>query len=363
MRVLAALALAALLCGPALAEQRLALVVGNDAYEQVPALAKAVNDADAVGASLGKLGFSVDLVENATRDDFSRKLVEFERKIAPGDVVLFFFAGHGFEIRGDNYLLPIDVPEAREGEDGLVKDASFAAKDIMDRLQEKGAGTLIMVLDACRDNPFARPGQRSLGGATRGLARLDPAEGVFVLMSAGAKQAALDTLGDDDRDPNSIFTRTFLRTLATPGLTLVQIAKQTQSEVKALAATIGHEQTPAYYDQIVGEFFLAGPGCRRAAGEGRVAPPGSVSPADTAPARPAVVRLPRPTSPIEACASAGGSRYCVSSVLPSRLGNTYGPEQLFDGARDTAWVPENLPRSIGQWVTVEFDRERLVTPS
>ena len=121
MRVLAALALAVLLCGPALAEQRLALVVGNNAYEQVPALAKAVNDADAVGASLGKLGFAVDLVENATRDDFSRKLVEFERKIAPGDIVLFFFAGHGFEIRGDNYLLPIDVPEAREGEDGLVK--------------------------------------------------------------------------------------------------------------------------------------------------------------------------------------------------------------------------------------------------
>src|SRR5215216_2597378 len=81
MRVLAALGLAALLCGPALAEQRLALVVGNDAYEQLPALKKAVNDADAVGASLGKLGFAVDVVENATRNELSQKLVDFERKI------------------------------------------------------------------------------------------------------------------------------------------------------------------------------------------------------------------------------------------------------------------------------------------
>jgi len=127
-----------------------------------------------------------------------------------------------------------------------------------------------------------------------------------------------------------------------------------------LAGTIGHEQTPAYYDQIVGEFFLAGPGAR-VPPKVASAPPQMEAPADTAPARPAVVRLPRPTSPIEECAAAGGSRYCVSSVLPPRLGNTYGPEKLFDGARGTAWVPENLPRSTGQWVTVEFDGERLVT--
>jgi TPR repeat protein len=250
--------------GSAAAEQRLALVVGNNAYEQVPQLKKAVNDADAVAKELGALGFAVDLVENATRNDLSRKLVEFERKVASGDVVLFYFAGHGFEIRGDNYLLPTDVPQAREGEEGLVKDASFAAKDIMDRLQERGAGTLILVLDACRDNPFARPGQRSLGGETRGLARVEPTEGVFVVFSAGAKQTALDELSDADPDPNSVFTRIFVKTLAVPGLSLVDIAKTTQTEVKALAATAGHEQTPAYYDQVVGNFFLV-PAAKRSA--------------------------------------------------------------------------------------------------
>ena len=175
----------------------------------------------------------------------------------------------------------------------------------MDRLQERGAGTLIMVLDACRDNPFARPGQRSLGGATRGLARLDPAEGVFVLMSAGAKQAALDTLGDNDPDPNSIFTRTFLKTLATPGLTLVQIAKQTQSEVKALAGTIGHEQTPAYYDQIVGEFFLAGPGA--------AVPPAGLPPAKVASAPPG-------GNPCRHRAGAAGDRPPAAADQPDRSG-------------------------------------------
>src|SRR5689334_23169217 len=108
----------ALLLGfvPAAAANRFALVVGNDAYVEVRGLKKAVNDARAVSGTLGKLGFTVDTLENATRSQMSRKLVEFEAKIQPGDTVLFFFAGHGFEIRGDNYLLPTDVPAAQPGE-------------------------------------------------------------------------------------------------------------------------------------------------------------------------------------------------------------------------------------------------------
>src|SRR5262249_31503425 len=113
------------------------------------------------------------------------------------------------------------------------------------------------VLDACRDNPFAAAGTRSLPG-TRGLARVDAPEGVFVLMSAGAKQEALDRLSDSDANPNSVFTRTFLAELAKPGQTLGQIAKRTQVEVKALAATVGYQQTPAYYDQVIGDVVLSG---------------------------------------------------------------------------------------------------------
>src|SRR5262249_55994386 len=99
-----------------------------------------------------------------------------------------------------------------------------------------GASTAVLVLDPGRDNPFAAAGTRSLPG-TRGLARVDAPEGVFVLMSAGAKQEALDRLSDSDGNPNSVFTRTFLAELAKPGHPLVQIAKRTQVEGRALPGT------------------------------------------------------------------------------------------------------------------------------
>jgi len=111
---------------------------------------------------------------------------------------------------------------------------------------------VILVLDACRNNPFERSGTRAIKG-TGGLAPITPSEGVFVVFSAGAKQTALDRLSQTDQDPNSVFTRNFMREVAMPELTLVQIAKRTQIAVKQLVATVGHDQTPAYYDQIVGD--------------------------------------------------------------------------------------------------------------
>ena len=205
MRAIVACAGLALMlaAGPATAG-RLALVVGNDAYAEVTGLAKAVNDARAVAKALTAIGFQVDTAENANRNQMSRKLVEFESKVQLGDTVVFFFAGHGFEIRGDNYLLPVDVPAAEPGEESLVKDASFAAADVIDRIEAKGPATVIAIFDACRDNPFARPGTRALGGTTRGLARMAPPDGVFILFSAGAGQEALDNLGDADPDGNSV---------------------------------------------------------------------------------------------------------------------------------------------------------------
>ena len=150
----------------------------------------------------------------------------------------------------------MDVPAAAPGEGGLVKDASFAASGLSDRLQEKGAGTVILILDACRDNPFTQPGKRAIG-MTRGLARMDPTEGMFVLFSAGQGQSALDRLSDNDADPNSVFTRTLLAEMEIPGQSMVQIAKKTQAKVRALAAKVDHVQVPAYYDQIVGDLYLS----------------------------------------------------------------------------------------------------------
>ncbi|MEC9367410.1 MAG: caspase family protein [Pseudomonadota bacterium] len=240
---------------PAQAAKRVALVIGNDAYENVPKLLKARNDAGAMAEALTKMGFDVISAQDVGRRAMSRALVEFENKIESGDTAFMFFAGHGFAIEGVNYLLPVDVPVAGPGEEGLVRDASFAANGLADRMRDKGASTAVLVLDACRDNPFAVKGKRSLAG-TRGLARMSPSEGMFVLYSAGSGQAALDRLSDTDPHPNSVFTRTLLTELSNPDQSMVQIAKRTQSEVRKLASKVGHEQTPAYYDQIIGDLYL-----------------------------------------------------------------------------------------------------------
>jgi hypothetical protein len=237
---------------PTQAEKRVALLVGNNGYENVPRLDTAINDAHALGARLKKLGFEVFVGEDQSQRSMSEAFLVFDRSIELGDTALFFFAGHGFEIRGQNYLLPTDVPSASEGQEELVRDASIAVERIVDRLQARGARIAILVLDACRNNPFERSGTRAIRG-TGGLAPITPSEGVFVVFSAGAKQTALDRLSQADPDPNSVFTRNFIREVATPELTLVQIAKRTQIAVKQLAATVRHDQTPAYYDQIVGD--------------------------------------------------------------------------------------------------------------
>jgi len=243
--------------------KRVALVIGNDEYENISPLKKAVNDAGAIATSLRKLGFTVRVAKNLSRRQMSRELLEFDGTVAAGDVAFFFFAGHGFEIKGENFLLPVDVPAATDGQEELVRDASFPAQRIIDRLQDRGARTAILVLDACRNNPFARPGTRAVRGSA-GLAPMVPAEGVFVIFSAGAKQSALDRLAEDDSNPNSVFTRYFTKELEKPGLTLVQVAKRTQLIVKQVAASIQHEQTPAYYDQVVGDVLLNGKGDGRA---------------------------------------------------------------------------------------------------
>ena len=253
------------LVSPAHAAKRVALVIGNDTYENVPPLQKAVNDAEAMSKELAKLGFDVVSAENVGRRAMSRALVELENKIGSGDTALIYFAGHGFAVDGANYLLPVDVPVAGPGEEGLVRDASFAASGLSDRLQEKGAATVILVLDACRDNPFALKGKRGIG-LTRGLSRMDPAEGTFVLFSAGQGQSALDRLSEADANPNSVFTRTLLADMDEPGLSMVQIAKRTQSKVRELAAKVDHVQVPAYYDQIIGELYLAPKGAAAAKG-------------------------------------------------------------------------------------------------
>src|SRR6516164_2780598 len=189
-----ALGLAALVLGlmspPALAQKRVALVVGNNAYQNVHALRTAINDARALADVLRKLNFSVVIAENQSRSAMSESLLAFDKAIEPGDTAFFFFAGHGFEIHGENFLVPTDVPSVGEGQEELVRDAAYPADRIVERMQTRGARTIVLVLDACRSNPFEQPGGRGLKGPG-GLAAMTPSEGVFILFSAGAKQVAL----------------------------------------------------------------------------------------------------------------------------------------------------------------------------
>src|SRR5215831_9655973 len=247
-----------MMAAPAHAEKRVALVIGNNDYKNVSKLQKAVNDARTMGDTLKQLGFSVMVAENLNRQQFSQTLLAFDNSVGPGDTAFFFYAGHGFEIAGQNYLLPTDVPAATEGQEELVRDASVLADRIVERLQNRKVRTSILVFDACRNNPFERQGTRAVAGGG-GLAPMSQMpEGVFSIFSAGYKQTALDRLSNDDISPNSVFTRTFSKELLTPGEDLVEVAQHTRKLVSEMAESIGHRQIPAYTDQMVDNVFLNG---------------------------------------------------------------------------------------------------------
>ena len=243
---------------PAHAEKRVALLVGNNDYRNVPKLQKAVNDARTMGDTLKQLGFTVMVAENQSRQAFSQTLLAFDKAVGEGDTAFFFFAGHGFEIAGQNFLLPTDVPAATEGQEELVRDASVLADRIIERLQNRKVRTAILVFDACRNNPFERAGTRAIAGRG-GLAPMTQLpEGVFSIFSAGPRQTALDRLSNDDANPNSVFTRTFAKQLTEPGANLVQVAQRTRRLVSELAETVRHKQIPVYFDQMVDDVFLNG---------------------------------------------------------------------------------------------------------
>jgi hypothetical protein len=265
------------------AEKRVALVIGNDRYTTLPTLQKAANDAAAVGDALAKLGFDVVRGRDLGRQAMIDKLAEFTAKLEAGDTAMFFYAGHGVAIGGVNYLVPADTPAATV--EARVRGASITEADVVAEIQAKGARVAVLVIDACRDNPFPRAGTRMVGN-TRGLTGPSHARGVFVLYSAGSGQTALDRLEKNDPNRNSVFTRVFVEHLAKPGIHLGELAVEVRERVAEIALSAKndngepepHEQTPAYYDQTIGgRIFLAGRSM--AAEERKPAAPAVVQPA------------------------------------------------------------------------------------
>jgi hypothetical protein len=230
--------------------KRKALVIGNDQYRHVTRLDNARADARAMSQSLQTLGFNVTLALDQTERGLKETLRNFKSSVEGGDEVVVFYAGHGVQIGTTNYLLPVDIAGQNEDQ---VRDEAIQMQRILDDMQERRTGFLLMIVDACRDNPFKVAG-RTLGG--RGLAPTTAATGQMVIFSAGTGQQALDKLGADDKEPNGLFTRLFLREMERPGVSVDRVLRTVRTEVARLARSVGHEQTPALYDQSLGDFFF-----------------------------------------------------------------------------------------------------------
>ena len=229
---------------------RKALVFGNDTYSDIPVLQNAVADAEAMSIKLKALGYSVTSTYNASRETMLGTLRAFSRSVQGGDEVVFFYAGHGVELNGQNYLLPTDI---RGDDSRQVQDDAIQLQRVLSDMSENRAKFTLAVVDACRDNPFKSAG-RAIGG--RGLAPTTAATGQMVIFSAGTGQQALDRLGEKDKSANGLFTRVFLEEMSLPNVSIDRVVKKVRQKVYQMAQTVGHEQVPAIYDQVVGDFFF-----------------------------------------------------------------------------------------------------------
>ena len=229
---------------------RRALVFGNDTYKFVPGLNNARADARAIAAALAGLGYSVRAHFDLGERDMKKALRDFTGAIAGGDEVVFYFAGHGVQIGSANYLLPVDI---RADDAASVRDESIPLQRVLDDLADAKARLALTIIDACRDNPFRGSG-RAIGG--RGLAPPSAATGQMVMYSAGVGQQALDRLGPGDDSPNGLFTRVLLKHVQRKGITVDRIMRDIRAEVVDLAKSAGHDQVPAIYDQVVGDFYF-----------------------------------------------------------------------------------------------------------
>jgi formylglycine-generating enzyme required for sulfatase activity len=229
-----------LACGPALASTRVALVIGNARYEQARDLSNPANDAHAVAAVLRQIGF--DDVREATdlgADALRRAVLEFGRRASSADVAVVYYAGHGIEVGGRNLLVPVDARLEYE------QDAELEALPLDVLLaQVRGARQFrLVILDACRDNPFLarmKTQGQSMRSLTRGLARVEPAGATFVAYAA--KEGT--TASDGAAGANSPYAAALVRTLPTPGLPLERLFGAVRDEV--LRAT-GNTQEPHLY--------------------------------------------------------------------------------------------------------------------
>src|SRR5271157_2501498 len=233
----------ALLSLPALADGRFALIIANGAYKDVPALANPPNDARDVAAALKSLGFKVTLGIDLDQAAMQRTIAEFAAESADADVSLLYYAGHGVQLAGRNYLIPVGA------ELHTVDDIATRTIPLDPVLAElgKGKGSHLVFLDACRNNPFAGAGV-TLPSA--GLARVGKLPGFFIAFATQPDNVAFDGGGR-----NSPFATALLGHLATPGADICSMMIAVRNDV--FAAT-GGQQIPADESLLTRQFYFAG---------------------------------------------------------------------------------------------------------
>lgn len=235
---------------PASAEKRIALVIGNSAYETIGALKNAGNDAELLAKSLKEMDFDVTLGLDLNEDDMGDAIDVFAAKSRTADVAAVYYAGHGMQKDGENYLMPIDT--VLKSEASIARDG-ISLKSILDILIEVPTG--LVFLDACRNNPFAEKilaqakSQKRSAGISRGLAFVRPTGDTLITFATLPNTTASDGTGK-----NSPFAQSLARHMKTPNTEVSVLMKRVTRDV--LKATNG-EQRPQQLSQMQNEFYFA----------------------------------------------------------------------------------------------------------
>jgi hypothetical protein len=230
------------------AERRVALVIGNAAYQHTASLPNPVNDADDMALALKKVGFDVIAVKNVDKRSLEKAMADFGRQAQQADAALVYYAGHGIQYQGLNYLMPVD---ARLEDEYSVNYELTRIDDVLFALS-KARGVRILVLDACRNNPLAeRLSSRGVKRdfvQTRGLARIEAPRGMLVAFATQSDQIAADGAGR-----NSPFTGALLKEIEEPGIEIATLFRRVAIDVNQAT---GGRQLPELSISMSGEFYL-----------------------------------------------------------------------------------------------------------
>ena len=234
----------ALLCSVgSFAQQKFALVIGNGNYTHVSRLNNPINDANDMEAALLRLGFTVDKVLNGTQEQMVNGIIQLKRRLSASrnSYGFLFYAGHGVQSNNENFLIPVDADIPSES---FLRNRSVSIQEMLDELNAAGNEFNVVILDACRDNPFSwrRSGSRGLT-----VVGDQPADSILVFATAAGGAAA------DGEGRNGLFTSFFLTHLETPGLEIMEVIRRTGADV---ARASNNQQRPAVYNHFFGTVYL-----------------------------------------------------------------------------------------------------------